>query len=96
MNSIKGFLKSCLCCFKKQKITNDVLCDSPPKDKKTKNKKFLSCFTVQEDFDIIDSNEIPSKIINSLKISVDSSTQTEENDNSENDFIITDSYLEKN
>ena len=48
MNSIKGFLKTCLCCFKKQKITNDVLCDSPPKDKKTKNKKFLSCFTVRK------------------------------------------------
>lgn len=101
MVSIKKIFKSCFFCFRKKDTCKDDLFSKSPNKKKEKSNKFLSCFSVQEEFDIIDSNEVPNKF-NSIVKTVNEGTQTEstvktntKNNEIENDFIITDSYLEK-
>ena len=102
------FLLKCCFCFKsvvKQSENESKLNEkNSPKPKKS-NSKLLSCFSVAEDeFDIIDTNDVNiSKFNKIVKTSADISTQTETNtieknitsNKIENDFIMPDSNLEK-
>jgi hypothetical protein len=114
----KLICSKCCFCFNTKVKSDDQLCEESPKDiKKSKSTGLFSCFTVQEDeFDIINTHEIPTSTFeNIINHTQSMGTQTEENKKSqntqyddknddtyndknkfENDFIITDSDLEKN
>ena len=79
-------IKCCCCCYNDESISENKLCDEPTKEKKNKNNSLFSCFQIQEDeFDIIDSNEIKSsKFEKMLNISNSIGTQTETNNSVKN------------